>query len=173
MVSVKCDDVTITILDIIHHSVLFKSRRFGPGFCLRLQVEPTQLGPIDRASLCLQTTIGFIKPTQHKPPTRVATFLHLKSPYMCQFYLLGYNSVKSGESQSTVRRGMSPPSLGSRNMLLVSYSDNSWSVNMEVKYSFKMSVHFQYNTVLVKIMLTLMDCGFIYSPLNVCPGFKW
>ena len=27
------------------------------------------------------------------------------------------------------------------------------------------------NTGLVKIMLTLMDCGIIYSPRNVCPGF--
>jgi hypothetical protein len=29
-------------------------------------------------------------------------------------------------------------------------------------------------TVLVKIIVTLMDyCGIIYSPRNVCPGFKW
>jgi hypothetical protein len=28
-------------------------------------------------------------------------------------------------------------------------------------------------TVLVKIMLTIMDCGIIHSPRNVCPSFKW
>jgi hypothetical protein len=27
--------------------LLFKTQRFGDGFCLRLQVEPTQLGSID------------------------------------------------------------------------------------------------------------------------------
>jgi len=31
----------------------------------------------------------------------------------------------------------------------------------------------EFRTGLVKIMLTLMDCGTIYSPRNVCPGFKW
>jgi hypothetical protein len=35
---------------------LFKTRNVSEtGFCLRLQVEPTQLGPIDRASPCLRT----------------------------------------------------------------------------------------------------------------------
>ena len=28
-------------------------------------------------------------------------------------------------------------------------------------------------TGLVKIMLTIMDSGIIYSTRNVCPGFKW
>jgi hypothetical protein len=44
------------------------------GFCLRLQVKHTQLGPIDRASLCLRTPattpVKFIKSTQHKPDSR-------------------------------------------------------------------------------------------------------
>jgi hypothetical protein len=30
----------------------------GAGFCLRLQVEPTQLGPIDRASPCFQANLS-------------------------------------------------------------------------------------------------------------------
>jgi hypothetical protein len=40
--------VTITILDIIHRPVSYL--RYGVSeirFCIRLQVEPTQLGPID------------------------------------------------------------------------------------------------------------------------------
>jgi hypothetical protein len=45
------------------------------GFCLRFQVEPTQLGPMESASLCVRTPatmpIGFIKPTQQSPPMRV------------------------------------------------------------------------------------------------------
>jgi hypothetical protein len=47
-------NATFTILDIIHSSVL-KNDVSGIGFCLNFQVEPIQLGPKDRASLCLQT----------------------------------------------------------------------------------------------------------------------
>jgi hypothetical protein len=36
-----------------HHPVYFSKRNVSEtGFCLRLQVKPTQLGPIDRASPC-------------------------------------------------------------------------------------------------------------------------
>jgi len=35
------------------------------------------------------------------------------------------------------------------------------------------STFMKFDTGLVKIILTLMDCGIIYSPRNVCPGFKW
>jgi hypothetical protein len=56
------------------------------GFCLLLQVEPTQLGPIDRASLFVQTlattTTGFIKPPQHKPLKRVNISTPLISTYV-------------------------------------------------------------------------------------------
>jgi hypothetical protein len=47
----------MTILDIIHHPPVFylKHNVWETGFYLRLQVEPTQLGPVDLASLCLQT----------------------------------------------------------------------------------------------------------------------
>jgi hypothetical protein len=46
--------LTITILDIIHRPVFYLKYDVSvTGFCLHLQVEPTQLGPIDRASLCL------------------------------------------------------------------------------------------------------------------------
>jgi hypothetical protein len=59
-------NLTTTILDIIHST----------GFYLKsqspcLQVEPMQMGPTERASLCLEapgtTPIWFTKPTQHKP----------------------------------------------------------------------------------------------------------
>jgi hypothetical protein len=50
--------VTITILYFIHRPVFyFKHNISKTGFCSRLQVELTQLGPMDRASLCLRTTI--------------------------------------------------------------------------------------------------------------------
>jgi hypothetical protein len=41
--------ITLTILDIIHCPVFYYSNVSETGFCLGLQVEPTQLGPIDRA----------------------------------------------------------------------------------------------------------------------------
>jgi hypothetical protein len=46
------------------------------GFCLRLQVEPTHLGPIDRASPYLWTPAPtqdriYINQAQHKPSARV------------------------------------------------------------------------------------------------------
>jgi hypothetical protein len=41
------------------------------GFCLRLQVKPTQLGPIDRASPYLRIPVslsrGYINQAQHRP----------------------------------------------------------------------------------------------------------
>jgi hypothetical protein len=43
--------VTITILDIIHRPIFYFKHFSGTGFCLRLQVETTHLGPMDRASL--------------------------------------------------------------------------------------------------------------------------
>jgi hypothetical protein len=45
-------NITITILDIIHRPVFYLKYDVPEnGFCLRLQVEPTESGPIDRASL--------------------------------------------------------------------------------------------------------------------------
>jgi hypothetical protein len=52
-----------------------KQNHSQTGFCLHLQVEATQLGPADRARLCLRTpakaSIRFVKPTHQKPPIRV------------------------------------------------------------------------------------------------------
>jgi hypothetical protein len=46
-------NVTITFLDSIHRPVFYLKHDVSEiGFCLRLQVEPTELGQIDRASLC-------------------------------------------------------------------------------------------------------------------------
>jgi hypothetical protein len=45
-------------LDIIHRPVYISKHNVSQtGFCLRLQVKPTQLGPIDRANPYLQTPI--------------------------------------------------------------------------------------------------------------------
>jgi hypothetical protein len=53
----RCYINTITVfLDISLSPILFLFETHNVseiGFCLRLQVEPTQLGPIDRASLYL------------------------------------------------------------------------------------------------------------------------
>jgi hypothetical protein len=47
-------NITITVLDIIRRPVFYlKLNVSETGFCPRLQVEPTQLGAIDRASLSL------------------------------------------------------------------------------------------------------------------------
>jgi hypothetical protein len=45
-------NITKIILNIIHRPVFYSKQNFSKtGFCLRLQVEPTQLGPIDGANL--------------------------------------------------------------------------------------------------------------------------
>jgi hypothetical protein len=60
--------ITITILDIIPLSVLcLKQDNSEIGFCLCLQVEPTQLGPIARVSLCLRT-VSLLVRTEYVPP---------------------------------------------------------------------------------------------------------
>jgi hypothetical protein len=57
--------IIIEFLDIMHHPVLFYlDYVLETGFCLRLQVEPTQLGPIDTASPYLRTPA----PTQDSIP---------------------------------------------------------------------------------------------------------
>jgi hypothetical protein len=52
-------NITITILDIMHRPVFYLKHDVSEtGFCLRLQVEPTQLCAIAKASLCLLITEG-------------------------------------------------------------------------------------------------------------------
>jgi hypothetical protein len=52
-------NITITILDIIHRPVFYLKYDISEtGICLRLQVEPTQLGPIDGASFCVPPEDG-------------------------------------------------------------------------------------------------------------------
>jgi hypothetical protein len=47
-------NITITILDIIHRPVFYLKRNVSEiGFYSRLQVEPTQVGPMEMDSLCL------------------------------------------------------------------------------------------------------------------------
>jgi hypothetical protein len=50
-----CINITtrITILDIIHYPVFYLKHNFSEtGFCFRIEVESTNLGPIDKANLC-------------------------------------------------------------------------------------------------------------------------
>jgi hypothetical protein len=50
-------NINIMFLDITHRPVfVLKHNVSETGFCLRLQVKPAQLGPIDRASPYLRTT---------------------------------------------------------------------------------------------------------------------
>jgi hypothetical protein len=45
-------------LDTLHRPVYISKHNVSEtGFCLRLQVKPTQLGTIDRASPCLPTSV--------------------------------------------------------------------------------------------------------------------
>jgi hypothetical protein len=49
---------TITILGIIHRPIFYSKHSVSEtGFCLRLQVEPTRLCPVDRASLSPDQTV--------------------------------------------------------------------------------------------------------------------
>jgi hypothetical protein len=77
--NVTCTIITIIVfLDIMHFSNLSKTHNVsGTGFYLCLQVEPTQLGSIDRASsysgLQHQYKIRYINQAQQKPSARVKT----------------------------------------------------------------------------------------------------
>jgi hypothetical protein len=50
-------NVNITTLDFIHHAVKTHVV-LESGFCFRLQVEPTQMGPVHRAPYWLALSIG-------------------------------------------------------------------------------------------------------------------
>jgi hypothetical protein len=53
-------NITLIILDIIDGPAFYLNQRFGDrSFCLRVQVVPTQLGPIDRATHALCGQSGF------------------------------------------------------------------------------------------------------------------
>jgi hypothetical protein len=69
-------NTTIIIIGIIQRLVFcLKHEISETGRCLRLQVELTQMGPIERAIPRLwtpaTTPVGFIKPTLHKPPMTI------------------------------------------------------------------------------------------------------
>jgi hypothetical protein len=49
-------DLTITILDIIHLPVFYFRQIWRQDVATYLHVEPAQVGPIDRASLSLETS---------------------------------------------------------------------------------------------------------------------
>jgi hypothetical protein len=51
-------NITITILNIMHRPVFYlKDEISGTEFCLRLQVESTQLDPVDRSVLPLSSLL--------------------------------------------------------------------------------------------------------------------
>jgi hypothetical protein len=59
-------------LDIIHRPVYFQEHNVSEtGFCLRLQVKPTQLGPIDRASPYLRTQIVGLVHNRHDTQNKI------------------------------------------------------------------------------------------------------
>jgi hypothetical protein len=52
-------NITITILDIIQSPVFYLKQDVSEtGSCIRLHVEPTHMGPIDIASLCLRAVLN-------------------------------------------------------------------------------------------------------------------
>jgi hypothetical protein len=52
-------NITITFQDIIYCPVFYTEVQVSEtGFYLRLHVEPTQLGTIDKASLCLWNNVS-------------------------------------------------------------------------------------------------------------------
>jgi hypothetical protein len=54
----RSEDTDIMFLDIIHRPVYISIHNVSEtGFCLRFQVKPTQLGPIDNVSPYLRTPI--------------------------------------------------------------------------------------------------------------------
>jgi hypothetical protein len=56
-------NINITILDVIHRPVFCLNHDVSDiEFCLCLRVEPTQVGPIGKCSLCLRTAPS-IRPT--------------------------------------------------------------------------------------------------------------
>jgi hypothetical protein len=58
-------NITVTIVDIILRPVFYLKHYVSQtGFCLRLQVEPTQLVPKDRASLSPDQTSCLLGPTE-------------------------------------------------------------------------------------------------------------
>jgi hypothetical protein len=60
------NDITISIRDIVQRRVCYLKRRFGD---LRSQREPTQLGPVDRTSLCVSPDTSNRTSTVHKTNT--------------------------------------------------------------------------------------------------------
>jgi hypothetical protein len=83
--------ITVTILGIIHHPVLSKTRRFGDTDSVSVFKWNLLCWAQERGLVCLHTLaitqIGFIKPTKHKPPlTFYTTWIttHVGSNfYMC------------------------------------------------------------------------------------------
>jgi hypothetical protein len=72
-------NITITILDIIHRPVFYLKHDVSKtGFYFRLQAETSQMGPIDRASLCLllvvllvsgdRVYLCLLRPSEYVPP---------------------------------------------------------------------------------------------------------
>jgi hypothetical protein len=57
-----CINITITILDFICRPVFYLKHNVSEAeFCLRFQVEPTQLGPTDRPTPCLRNQLLFVE----------------------------------------------------------------------------------------------------------------
>jgi hypothetical protein len=76
-------NITITILDIIHRPAFYLKRGFSETGLSPLSGRTYLVGPLDRASIWLQTPVtkqlGLIKPTQHKPTTTVDILYTSKS----------------------------------------------------------------------------------------------
>jgi hypothetical protein len=89
----------VMFLDIIHRPVYISNNVSEIGFCLRLQVKLTQLGPINRASPYLRTPVPAPRygiqakhSTNHLRELRQNIKI-LKTPHVSDFLLM-YHSHK-------------------------------------------------------------------------------
>jgi hypothetical protein len=82
-VQILCFWTLSIVLSLSKHSPVYISKHnvSETGFCLRHHVKPTQLGPIDRASPYLRTSVPaprwrYTSQAQHKPSARVKKTLN-------------------------------------------------------------------------------------------------
>jgi hypothetical protein len=69
--------ITVTIPDIIGPPAFYLKQVSETGFCLRLQKEPTQMSPIDGATLTCHTSVRAAQPLQPecKSGTEVSCYM--------------------------------------------------------------------------------------------------
>jgi hypothetical protein len=86
-------NITITILNIIRPVFYLKHDVSETRFFLRLQVETTHLGSVDRASLCLRSAVKIHKPINVSVIQHRQSPLHAKNKAVCNVWIIQFYSV--------------------------------------------------------------------------------